>query len=625
MTFRQFAYNNVTRSKRTYAAFFFSSVFSVMIFFMYAMFIYHPGIEHGEIHSSAAKGMEAAEYIIYLFAFFFLFYSVSAFLKKRQKEFGILFIHGMSRRQRNKLIVLENLLIGILSILFGIALGMVFAKLFFLFAAFLLHTEPLPFYLPWKAIVLTSAAFFALFLVITILTILFLGKQQLIELLKGSKKPKSEPKASLWLSLLSAILIGLGYTAAILAEGAAVPILLFPVSLVVIVGTYFLFSQLSVYTIRRLKRNRRLYWNKTNIITLSDLAFRMKDNARMFFLVCIVSTVAFCAVGTLAAYAGSIRETAMASEPFAFSYTSTTDNPYVAEHLKMMEQSLEKNGSPYTKHSLIVRILDGGENRADTALIKLSDYNAFAQATDNEPFTLQSGEAIELNNTGMPSDRSSTITVNDETLQVDRQALNIVSNGSGTLYIVADEVYEQSKPSSELISTGYVVENWEETMSIAEEMMESISSADTGDAHFSARVIPYQQMRQMANTMLFVGLFVGILFFVASGSFLYFRLYTDLDSDKQQYRAITRIGLTERELSRIVTIQVALLFFVPIVIAIIHSAVAFVSLQNLLKMMFVTSIVQPTAIVLCSFLLVQFFYFLLIRGRYLHHLKQAIR
>lgn len=131
--------------------------------------------------------------------------------------------------------------------------------------------------------------------------------------------------------------------------------------------------------------------------------------------------------------------------------------------------------------------------------------------------------------------------------------------------------------------------------------------------------------RQLANSMLFVGLFVGILFFATSGSFLYFRLYTDLERDKQQYSAIAKIGLSEQELAKIVTTQVALLFFLPIVVAMIHSAVAFVSLQYLLALAFVTSIVKPTAFVLGCFLLVQVVYFLLIRSRYLHHLKEAIR
>ncbi|MFP3422309.1 ABC transporter permease, partial [Bacillus sp. SIMBA_161] len=83
MTFRQFACNNVLRNKRTYAAFFLSSVLSGMIFFVYAMFIFHPAIADEEIHESVATGMMVAEYIIFLFSFFFLFYCVGAFLKKR--------------------------------------------------------------------------------------------------------------------------------------------------------------------------------------------------------------------------------------------------------------------------------------------------------------------------------------------------------------------------------------------------------------------------------------------------------------------------------------------------------------------------------------------------------------
>ncbi|MBO8163223.1 MAG: hypothetical protein H0Z34_05780 [Brevibacillus sp.] len=158
---------------------------------------------------------------------------------------------------------------------------------------------------------------------------------------------------------------------------------------------------------------------------------------------------------------------------------------------------------------------------------------------------------------------------------------------------------------------------------IANQLNEVIGSSDA--YQFTARSLPYHQSKQMANTVLFVGLFLGILFFVASGSFLYFRLYTDLETDKRQYRAITKIGLTEKELTRIVSTQIALLFFVPIAVAIVHSSIAFVSLHSMLTLLHVSSIVKPTATVLTSFLLVQIVYFLLIRARYLYHLKQAVR
>lgn len=97
MTFRQFAFNNVRRNARAYGAYFLSSAFAVMIFFTYAMFIFHPEMEKPEFRMFILRGVELAEYIIFFFSFLFILYSVSAFLKAPQQEFGILMIQGMSR------------------------------------------------------------------------------------------------------------------------------------------------------------------------------------------------------------------------------------------------------------------------------------------------------------------------------------------------------------------------------------------------------------------------------------------------------------------------------------------------------------------------------------------------
>lgn len=130
MTFRQFAYRNVTRSKRKYAAYFVSSAFSVMIFFLCALFIFHPVISGALILDTAAKTMMMAEGIIYVFCSLFVLVSVGSFLQSRKLEFGILLMHGMTKQQLNKMVFLENMLIGGSAIFTGTLLGMLLGKLF---------------------------------------------------------------------------------------------------------------------------------------------------------------------------------------------------------------------------------------------------------------------------------------------------------------------------------------------------------------------------------------------------------------------------------------------------------------------------------------------------------------
>ncbi|WP_421617171.1 FtsX-like permease family protein [Brevibacillus sp. TJ4] len=628
MTFRQFAFNNVWRNKRTYAAFFFSSVFSVMIFFVYAMFIFHPGIESEKIHASVATGMVIAEYIIFLFAFFFLFYCVGAFLKKREKEFAILFVHGMTPLQRNLLIVLENLLIGAMAIVCGIGLGMVLAKLFFQFAGFLLDVQALPFYVPLKAIALTVVVFTLLFVAISVFTVLLLRNRSILELMQGSQRPKADPKASITLSVLATALLGISYILALTAEGVYVAVLLMPVGLMTVLGTYLMFTQLSVFLIGILKKRRVFYWRKTNLLTLSDMAYRMKDNARMFFLVSIVSTVAFCAIGTLASLAASIQETVLRINPYAFEYHSKRENPEQLQHLRLIESQLESSGMSFDRHEVMIRVLPEEVGDERIGVVKLSVYNTYARAAGKEKIEIGEQEAFVFLKWFGDEFAPERLIVGGSSLAVKKDAavLPLFSGlGFERLAVVPDPVYEQVRASREEIRYGYAIPAWKETMQISLFLEEEIGTlAEDERFYFKSRAPVYHSMKQMANTALFIGLFVGLLFFVAAASFLYFRLYTDLESDKRQYRAISKIGMSESELTRVVTIQIALLFFVPILVAIVHSVVAFVSLQSFLDLMFVGSVVKPTAIVLTSFVVVQTIYFWIIRNRYLFHLKRSL-
>src|SRR5699024_7433284 len=294
MTFRQFAFNNVFRIKGLYIVYFLSSLFTVSVFFTCANFAFHPAFIDGNIRSDVMKGMSVAGAIIYIFSFFFILYSMSSFLQSRKKEFGILVIQGMSSRQIRKMVFLENMLIGLFATLFGIGLGVVFSKAILLVAENVLVLDAaLSFYLPWQAVLITFVSFIVLFFFISIFVTFVLRTNKLTKLIKSEKTGKSEPKFSIILVLLSALLLAAGYGISITVKGTGVILALVPVAIIVTIGTYLLFTQLSVFIIRRLKMKESIFWKKTNMILFSDLSHRMKDNERVFFMVAIISTVSF--------------------------------------------------------------------------------------------------------------------------------------------------------------------------------------------------------------------------------------------------------------------------------------------------------------------------------------------
>lgn len=629
MTFRKLAFHNVFRNKRLYIGHFLSSAFSVMIFFTYALLLFHPQLQ-GELASTSAaisdltkKGFTTSQILIFVFSFLFLLYSVGSFLKMRKKEFGILMIHGLSPKQQIRMVIKENMVIGIISIAAGIAVGLVFSKLILLISASMLAIESgLDFYFPSKAIGLTAVVYLLLFLLISLFTSRLVKTKELVELLKAEDKPKPEPRASKGLSGLAVLLLASGYGLAFyffLESDFSFPLLLLVAALSV-TGTYFLFTQLSVYGIGALRGKRRFFFKKTNIITLSELAYRMKDNATMFFMVTIISAVAFTGMATTIAYGDpSLSES---TNPFAFRYYSSSGNERKVErqHLKLIEAELTQAGFSYRTGSYSSKNTELG-----LTVIRLSDYNSLLKALGYPVATLDSDkQAIAVPTTGPTTEIDVLAGDVDEKLQIVKHMPHLLAPFLGSAAIVTtDALYDrlplQDGETGEGRRFVFQVDNWPDTREVAIKLKEAFPQQINQLILFSLEtplVLEWLEFKQQNGLILIISVLVGIVFFTFAASFLYLRLFTDLERDRAQYQMIAKVGLSRKELGRIVTRQLSVLFFVPLLMALTHSTVALIALEQRVDF----PVLKGAATIFISFTLVQIVYFLVARWRYLNHM-----
>ncbi|QQZ09920.1 FtsX-like permease family protein [Heyndrickxia vini] len=628
MNLRQFAINNVLRNKRTYLAHFLSSAFSVMIFFIYALLLFHPELQ-GELKSTSdmisalgTMGMKVAQIIIFIFSFFFLLYSVSAFLKLRKKEFGILMILGMSRKQFYRLLFVENMIIGCAAIIGGVVVGTFLSKFLLIISANILGIDKgLSFYFPIKAALLTAGAFLLLFLLISLFTSRLVRTGTVLELVKAEEKPKPEPKASPWLSLLAIVLLAAGYGMVLcfaILQIISLGLLLSGVGLTIL-GTYFLFTQFSVYSIRSLKKNSRFFFKKTNMVTISEFMYRMKDNAVMFFLVSVISASAFTGIGTCLALGNSGLSEMI--NPYAFSYSSFGEKAD-KEAIQTIQQELTKAKIPFRMGSYKPIYTTN-----NTTMIKLSDYNAMAKALGYPTETVSTSQAIltpttvkQKNDWRIEGQNTKHLEIVQEKVKADvtiKKSLSYIvfpEIGSTTI-IVSDKMYEKFLEGDESNFRDYrfVVKNWQETKEVAQNITKKLNP---DNYNFNSLVLNWLTSKQENGLLLILSGLVGIVFFTFAASFIYFRLYADLDRDEQQYRMISKIGLSKKELNQIVTRQLVLLFFLPIVMAIIHGSVAFFALQRLVDF----SVLKSSIIIFVVFGAAQVVYFFIARWRYLKHL-----
>lgn len=614
MTFNQFAIRNVIRNKHLYVAYFLSTVFTVMVFFTFAIFLFHPSLNTPDLKMQVRVGMMTAASIIYIFSFFFIIYSMDIFLQSRKREFGTLMIQGMSPKQLKRMVFIENMIIGLFATIGGSLLGLVFSKLILWISGKMIHVN-LPYYFPGSAILLTFVSFVILFLLISFFIQFKLPKLNVQELLKSEALGKGELKASAWKSILAILLIVGGYIIALSVKATFVFMVMIPVIIMVVIGTNLFFNQLSIFVVNRLKKNKRLFWKKTNIMVFSDLSFRMKDNARAFFLVAIISTVAFSAIGSLYGVRqlilGGFSEMA-----YPFSYADMQENnPAGAEQFVQNFQKTTQEMNVGSQSVTVPYLIGPETNNRSSRIVSQDTYNQAAKLFDLPTIHVAADEAVQVSG----EDRVDQLKI-DQTasfkVKEDLQKVDVLDTpGNGCSYVIANDKFAdlQSKTSTYyFVGAKLEKDSYENQIKVGKKFSDDMN------------VFPKEYNRQVITNsyapVLFIGLFIGIVFFVSAGSFLYFRLYSDSEVDIKKFKMVYRIGLTKREMKKMIYEQVGILFFTPIIVSTIHGAVALTAMYH----MFGRGIQLDAVYVLVAFIVIQTIYYLVARTFYFRKVYQAV-
>ncbi|HGH7172572.1 TPA: FtsX-like permease family protein [Bacillus wiedmannii] len=650
MTFWQFAFKNVTRNARAYFAYFVSSAFSIAIFFSFAVYLFHPKLHMTDVNVALNILMTISEVVIVFFSFFFLLYSIGTFLKVRKKQFGILTVLGISQKQLKRLVFLENMLIGVLSIFFGIQLGLVFSQFFLLVTAKITHVPGLYLYWPTGAIILTIVIFLGLFILVSSFTPMLIRTRKAVRLLKEGTKQK-ERKASVLISLFGATCLISGYALAanplyFMSLGDIIGLLyaissIFVIPSLIAAGTYFFFSQISFLLIRILKTRRKFYMKRINMLWISDLASRIRTNINMLFIVAMLSTLAFTMITFLYGFGKFTKFDEIRKNPFPFTYLSHTENTLADEHLNWLEQKFNEEHFTYTKFKTDIYEVSSAEDATHLYYaIKQSDYNVLAKALNWETLTVNKNESYilmkdlddQVIGTLHNQEKKNTLTLTQNNLQLqvkEYKGYNPFPNRLiYQLLILSDENVEALSTVSKQMSVySFKVYDWEKAHNIGSAFTTKIYNeseaikAEHPPFHASEASDSLYKAKLNVASFFLIGTFLGVIFFIGAGSVLYFRMYTDLTNEQEKYVTITKIGLTAAEMKRSATIQLAILFFVPYIMASIHTMFATKMLQEILHLSFFAEI----TIVLMIFGTVEILFFLLIRSFYMQKLSQHIK
>ncbi|MFB5251391.1 FtsX-like permease family protein [Bacillus mycoides] len=656
MTFWQFAFKNVTRNSKAYFAYFVSSAFSIMVFFSFTVYAYHPRLQNVQSFQERDPLMNlasTAQLVIVMFSFFFLLYSIGTFLNVRKQQFGILTILGISQRQLKRLLFTENMIIGILSIFIGIQGGLVFSNFFLLVTSKLTGAKGLYLYWPTQAIIVTTITFIILFLIVSTFTPLFIRTRKTVHLIKGNKKMTAEKRPSILISLFALICLGLcyyiagypqGYVTEKNVQNGSVFFIMLSILPLVVVGTYFFFSQTFLLFIYILKKRRKFYLKQINMLWISDLVSRTRSNINVLFIVSMLSALAFTIIIGLFAANNNTKASILERYPIPFTYTSEGNNSLEQKHITTIETELTNSNFEYKKYKFTV--LKDTALKEDIALMKMSDYNALAKQLQRPEITLDSTQVYIisrhspelLNLVSNPFAKQNTLTIGSNKKEF--RIKGFINKGIAPdfalphLIVMQDYVIDNMVPHIETtIVYNYFVENWENAMIPTKNMLRIIG--DDANAFYEKHKgekaqIPFYiytatdelvHSKENAIANFFIWAFLGFIFFIGAASVLYFRMYNDLTSEKQKYITITKLGLTESEMFHSATIQLGILFFVPYIVAGIHTVFAIQFLQS----MFSFSLLKESFIVLTLFGIIEIIFFFLIRSLYISKLSQHIK
>ncbi|MCY8462194.1 FtsX-like permease family protein [Bacillus spizizenii] len=640
MNLRTIARKNILGNLQRYVAYFLSCVFAVSVFFVFTSFIFHPDVNEDNVYggSLVKTCLSAALVVIIVFCIFFISYSNSAFLQARKKEFGLLTLFGTSKQQLRKMIYYEQSLISLAAIAAGIGAGLLFSKLFFMIMTWMLSVKvPISFVIVPKAFVMTAAGFLILFQTLLILSLARIRKLEIIDLIKAAQKPKSLPAYSKWLTVLSLLCLAGGYFLSATANAIDMVFRVFPILFLVLIGTYFFFTQSSVAFFRMLYRKKHSFYKGTNIIVRSNMIFRLKDHARMLFLTSVITAVILTATGVIYMFYADLEKQEEQSIPQSVAWVEKDASSFQVMKPETAENTLKKadadikykvnaTGIPVTFQS------DSpyGNRKAKALLISEKIYNQVAKEKGFPVIHLQENEAfinvpfqMMVKDTFGEGEKAAFHMKSGKTLSYimkkqQNKGILMSVEGVSRLLVVSEKSFDsltQEVPlKDQMRVVGYELEHWQETVDVSEKLGNMVPKEHISD--FQTRAPSYQIVKQGVALMLFIGLFVSVLFFIVQGSMLYLRMFTEIEDTRVQVLALKRMGITDKEIHSILGRQIGFLFFIPFIAGTIHAGFAYAALSNMLN----SNLFLEAVIVIFIYFVFQAVYYIVTR----HIYKRAV-
>ena len=621
--YSKFALNNLVKNKRFILPYILSTIFTIASFYILTSLSLGKNLDKLPQGISATKQVLGfGVIVIAIFSAIFLFYTYSFLIKRRVREFGLYSVLGMTKKQIARILILETIFIAVITLVFGLAFGLLFDKLMLLVLLKLFTAGvSFGFVITPIAVFLTILLFGGIFFLLLIYTVIKISRLKIVALLKDENNGEREPKARLILAILGLGLTGYGYYLAQTIQNPIKAITMFFIAvLAVIFGTYLIFMAVSITVLKLMKNNKTFYYKPKNFISVSGLLYRMKRNAVGLANICILSTMVLVTMGTTSAlYAGSEEayNTRFPRDIIINGYRSTEGKlAEIEKNVKKATQDAGVEVKDLVSYNMlnVVGHLNGTEINyvseftgsfdkiKSIVVLELKDYNKVSK----EQKTLNTGETL-LFIDKKGKYEANEITVQGVNLKIKEKLTDFpgalgtaAANIMDTYYVVVKDNADVKKIESALkkklnISDGegeifnYVGLNISDKSKEAKVIENFKQLEKEGNINIEGKAENETNFKGFYASFLFIGVFISMIFVVSQVVIMYYKQISEGYEDKGKFGIMRKVGLTDKQIKQSIRSQVLLIFFAPLAVATLHTVVAYPFIEKILKLFLATN------------------------------------
>lgn len=552
--------------------------------------------------------------IIGIFAVIFLFYTNSFLMKRRQKELGLYNILGMGKRHIAKMMFCETVMIAFVSLIVGIGLGIALNKLLFLVLLKLMGESNIPFgfEINWEGLKWTLILFGIIFILILISNLWKIHLSHPIELLHGDQTGEREPKTKLVMTIIGILSMIAGYYLALKVSSPMDAIGIFFVAVIlVIVGTYALFTAGSIAFLKLLRKNKHYYYKTNHFVSVSSMIYRMKQNAVGLANICILSTMVLVVLSSTVSLYGGLEDAL--NTQFIRQVQTEVDmedlgqNEAIQKDIQEAAEKTEDKISDLLSYYYFEEYMLEEDGHFQYQRLMTMDTTYYIVLIPESQYEQISGITMDLN-----ADEVYYYTENakkfDSAIQIMNMPLKVkgvleeISNADSSIiaydsyFIVAsDSTVEQirqeiiqaaQKEKGQIRDLDYTYYIGANVMKENVEMVvDSWNSSFSGNSYelgiFQDIYSTGPELKAMYGGFFFLGLFLGALFLMATVLIIYYKQISEGYEDQKRFEIMQKVGMSRREIKKAIGSQVLIVFFLPLVTACIHIIGAFKMISKL--------------------------------------------